>query len=241
MLISGHVQLFWKIFVSFLPSKSKLSPSVKQKNHGLRMQWIFIFPDQKMEGYDLIPLGKHATDVPGIKREVIAVSQSAYDDKISLPYFLFHELAELGRIKSNSPYGSRPDQQTVDKAHRESMDETILLWSKDHPGELMPAHLRAIKRKGKAAEYVGEWTDGWMGKHKVNWSRRGLSSHDKDTLFAYATLFAQRAQAVGGEDFRQLDAKASGRFNKMELKGTDFGDLSNLNVEITAVVPFRAQ
>jgi hypothetical protein len=58
----------------------------------------------------------------------------------------------------------------------------------------------------------------------------GSSSRGRDSMGQPET---------GGEDFRGLDTKAGGKFDKMGLKGTDLKDLGDLSVQITAIVPFR--
>jgi hypothetical protein len=84
---------------------------------------------------------------------------------------------------------------------------------------------------------IDQWNQGWLDKHKPFWQAAGLTGEDIATLEVYARLFNETA--VGGEDFRGMKTKSSGNFAKMELKGTNLQDLSDLNVEITAIVPFR--
>ena len=190
---------------------------------------------------------------------VIAVSESAFAETEGLPFLLRHDIDEQAAIKARlalaaSLDGGREVQATeamVNQAHRLAAAKEVLAWcayldEKKEGLRLLPRHLRATKEPGRAKELVGEWQDisvdeagklGWLVTHAESWRESGFDPAQIKILEAYARLFNK--EAVGGEDFRQMNTKAAGSFNKMALKGTDLGDLADLNVEITAIVPFK--
>ena len=177
----------------------------------------------------------------------IAITQEvANDGPNALDALATHEWLEnqkyitLNAFRTSSEPASFVEEWNMrGRAHRFGSAHEVLSWWSSHPGELLPRHIRALKDPKRAADLVEEWNSGkgWLARHKKVWQDEGFRDVEVNILEQYARLFNK--QAVGGEDFRGLDTKASGKFDKIELKGTDLKDLGDLNVQITAIVPFR--
>jgi len=170
---------------------------------------------------------------------VVAVTKTRRKDEKSLAYLFYHDIVEgdhVDRDMAGYRHTLKADQiqKIIDKAHEEATAGEILLWVAHNGMRLLPRHLDALGDPKRARALVQEWNEGWLEKHQTAWAL--YRPEDRATLEQYAKLFNE--QAVGGEDFRGLDTKASGKFDKMELKGTDLKDLGDLNVQITAIVPF---
>jgi len=72
----------------------------------------------------------------------------------------------------------------------------------------------------------------------LEWNAAAAQAVHDQAIRIIQDLGEEINKAVGGEDFRGLDTKAQGKLNTMALKGTDLKDIGDLNVEITAIVPF---
>ena len=207
---------------------------------------FLVFKDGELGDNDAIRLGrktgKHASTY------TIAITEELADDgNDAIDALVAHETQEDLKYSFINAF-RRPSREKTDwqdsqmriRAHRFGSAQEVLAWNRNHQGELLPRHLRALKDPRRAAELVEEWSDGsrgWLARHKKVWEEEGFDPRDIATLEAYARLFNETA--VGGEDFRGMATKSTGSFNKMELKGTDLGDIGNLNIEITAIVPFK--
>jgi hypothetical protein len=206
---------------------------------------FLVFKDGDLGDNDAIRLerksGEHASTY------TIAITEEmANDGNAALDALAAHEAQEdlkfvmLKAFRRPSTEISYWDEsQMYRRAHQFGAAWEVLTWNYTHPGELLPRHIRALKDPKRAAELVEEWGDGsrgWLDRHKKVWEEERFDPRDIATLEAYARLFNKTA--VGGEDFRVMNTKATGSFNTMELKGTNLNDLGDLNVQITAIVPF---